>query len=253
MLSVVRDTHPCYVVIGNEVKASQAVRIASPETLVHFRITGHDRDMTPTREGGAERVRWLLPTFLDSRAQLLSIANEWLPSGDDAAQLKGLQAGCEAYIGAMLEANKNNVTIAVLDLSTGNPHLNQPGVMDVIRPVLAMAERYGHYLCVNHYARGGDPTIDPDGDLWVRLVKDYPNLRVVMREYNAMVETMPNGESPHGESFTRLLQNGDRAWARYPQFMGAAVYTLMGYPNSEWARFEFPGDLSEYRHYIEQS
>src|SRR5512147_1111628 len=78
---------PPYVVIGNESKASQALRLICPDTEIHFRITGHDRDMPPTRQGGADRVRWLLPVFRDSQAHILSIANEWLPSGDNAEQL----------------------------------------------------------------------------------------------------------------------------------------------------------------------
>jgi hypothetical protein len=248
LVQVCAASRPCYVVIVNEVKAAQEVRRASPETLVHFRITGHDTIPNPSREAGAERVRWLLPVFRDSGAQLLSIANEWTPPGDTPEQVEALRACCEAYRGAMDEANRHGIKIAVGDFSVANPHIERPGVMDALRPMLAQAERDGHYLCINYYARNGDTANDPDALHWVRMTEDYPRLRVVMREYNVLAE-----DTPRGEAFTALLRAGDAMWARYPQFMGAALYTLVGYPDSEWKRFEFPSELERYSNWLSQS
>ncbi len=241
-------SHPCYVVVVNEVKAAQEIRRVSPETLVHFRITGHDRDMTPTRVGGAERVRWLLPIFRDSNAQLLSIANEWTPPGDTPEQVAVLRMCCEAYQGAMDEASRRGITIAVGDFSVANPHIERPGVLDTLRPMFAQAERDGHFLCINYYARNGDTANDPDALHWVRMTEDYPRLRVVMREYNVLAE-----DTPTGEAFTALLRAGDARWAKYPQFMGAALYTLVGYPDSEWRRFDYAADLAAYERHVQSS
>lgn len=247
LLRVVVDTHPCYVVVANEVKASQDVRAASPNTLVHFRVTGHDDIPNPSRATGAERVRWLLPVFRDSRAQLLSIANEWTAPGDNAEQIAVLKAQVACYCGAMDEANRANITIAVGDLSVANPHIERPGVMEALRPMLAQAERDGHVLCVNYYFRGSVAG-DPDASHWVRMVRDYPRLRVVMREYSVLAE-----DTPKGEAFAAMLRAGDAAWAKYPQFMGAALYTLMGYPDSQWQRFEFPGELGRYAQHVKSA